>query len=226
MYEIQKNLNRLYNGQSTFFLDPREQGLLKNKLKKNEFKIYKPYKDSEKNIFYNNDIPKVILYEIKCNSLLKHQDILGSIYSLNISSGLFGDVLIIDNHYYVYVLDSVRNYFENYFTRIKNSNIELIERDLELLEDYQRDYEVIELNVSSERIDTVISTLIHTSRTIIKDKQKDKELFLNYKLIKDISKTFKNGDIFSIRRYGKYKYIGIKKTTKSNHYIVEVYKYK
>ena len=31
MYEIQKNLNRLYNGQSTFFLDPREQELLKTK---------------------------------------------------------------------------------------------------------------------------------------------------------------------------------------------------
>ena len=79
--------------------------------------------DSNGFIFYNNDIPKVILYEIKCNSLLKHQDILGSIYSLNISSGLFGDILIIDNHYYVYVLDSVRNYFENYFTKIKNSKI-------------------------------------------------------------------------------------------------------
>ena len=225
MYLIQKNLNRLYNGQYTFFLDPREQYLLMSKFKKNEFKLYKPYLDSEKNLFYNNEIPKIVLYEIKCNSILRHQDILGSIYSLNISSELFGDILIIDNHYYVYVLDIARNYFENYFNKVGNKNIELIERDLSLLENYQREYEEVELNVSSERIDTVISSLIHTSRSIIKDKQKDKEILLNYELVKDISKIFKEGDIFSIKKYGKYKYLGIKKITKSNHYIVVINKY-
>ena len=225
MYQIQKNLNRLINNQSTFFLDPREQELMKSKLKKNEYKIYKPYKDSEKNIFYNKDIPEVILYEIKCGKELKHQEILGSIYALNISSELFGDILIIDNHYYVYILNLARNYFENYFLKVGNSNIELIESYLTILEDYERDYEEIELNVSSERIDTVISTLINTSRNIIKDKQKDKEIFVNYELVKDISKVFRPDDIFSIRRYGKYKYMGIKKITKSNHYIVIIYKY-
>ena len=225
MYQIQKNINRLYNGQSSFFLDPREQELMKSRLKKNEYKIFKPYKDSEKNIFYTNELPNIILYEIKCRRELKHQEILGSIYALNINSELFGDILIIDNHYYVYVLALARNYFENYFTMVGNSNIELIERDLSLLEDYERSYEILELNVSSERIDTVISSLINTGRSAIKDKQKDKEILLNYELVKDISKTFKIGDIFSIRRYGKYKYMGIKKTTKSSHYIVIVYKY-
>ena len=225
MYQIQKNINRLYNGQSSFFLDPREQELMKSRLKKNEYKIFKPYKDSEKNIFYTNELPNIILYEIKCRRELKHQEILGSIYALNINSELFGDILIIDNHYYVYVLALARNYFENYFTMVGNSNIELIERDLSLLEDYERSYEILELNVSSERIDTVISSLINTGRSAIKDKQKDKEILLNYELVKDISKTFKIGDIFSIRRYGKYKCMGIKKTTKSSHYIVIVYKY-
>ena len=225
MYQIQKNLNRLYNEQSTFFLDPKEQNLLKSKLKKDEYKIYKPYKDSEKNIFYITDVPKVILYEIICKKELKHQDILGSIYGLNISSELFGDVLIIDNHYYVYILEIARNYFENYFIKVGNSNIELVEKELALLEDFEREYEIMELNVSSERIDTVISALINTGRSIIKDKQKDKEIFVNYELVKDISKTFKIDDVFSIRRYGKFKYMGIKKTTKSNHFIVIVYKY-
>ena len=226
MYQIQKNLNRLLNNQSTFFLDPREQELLKSKLKKNDYSIYRPYKDSEKNIFYNVDIPEVILYEIKCNRVLKHQDILGSIYGLNISSELFGDVLIINGHYYVYVLGIARNYFENYFLKVGNTNIELIERDLSILENYEKENEELELNVSSERIDTIISTLINTSRSIIKDKQKDKEILVNYELVKDISKTFKLGDVFSIKRLGKYKYMGIKKITKSNHYIVIIYKYK
>ena len=226
MYKIEKNLNRLNNGQYSFFLDPREQELLRYKLKKNSFKVYKPYKDSEKNIFYIDSIPDVVLYEIKCNKKLKHQDILGSIYGLNISSELFGDVLIIDNKYYFYILEMARNYFESSFNKVGSTNIELIERDLELLEDYEREYEVIELNVTSERIDTVIGDLIHTSRSVIKDKQKNKEILVNYELVKDISKVFKKEDTFSIKRIGKFKYMGVKKITKSNNYIVIVYKYK
>ena len=52
MYQIEKSLNKLNHNQATFFLDPREQQELMQKLKKGTFQIYKPYQDSEKNIFY------------------------------------------------------------------------------------------------------------------------------------------------------------------------------
>lgn len=65
MYNIEKNLTRLDYGQPTFFLDPKELSLVKGKLKKNEYNIYYPYPDSEKNIIYNYNKPEVILYEIK-----------------------------------------------------------------------------------------------------------------------------------------------------------------
>ena len=65
MYKIEKNLNRLYRKEATFFLDPKEQLELAKKLKKEPYQIYKPYPDSEKNIFYIKEEPKVILYEIK-----------------------------------------------------------------------------------------------------------------------------------------------------------------
>lgn len=35
----------------------------------------------------------------------------------------------------------------------------------------------------------------------------------------------KEEDIFSIRKYGKFKYIGKVKQTKKNNYIVKIYKY-
>ena len=65
MYTIQKNLNRLSNYQPTFFLDPKEQNELKRKLKKDEYKVFRPFEDSEKVIFYIDEEPEVILYEIK-----------------------------------------------------------------------------------------------------------------------------------------------------------------
>ena len=225
MYKLEKNLNRLNNGYPTYFLDTKEQRDLKSKLKKNEYNIYYSYRDSEKNIFYKDTIPEVILYEIKTKRKLRHQEILGSIFSLGITSEVFGDILIIDNKYYVYVLSTFRNYFESNFLKVGNNKIDLIELPIDTFKDYERSYEKIELIVSSNRIDTVISTLIHTGRKYIKDMKKNKEIILNYDFLKDISYKLKENDIFSIKRIGKYKYIGSIKTTKSGNKIIELLKY-
>ena len=225
MYVIQKNINRLRNGTYTFFLDPKEQREMISKLKKNEYKIYKPYKDSEKNIFYKDRYPEVILYEIKIKTSVRHQDILGSIYSLNIDSGLFGDVLIIDGHYYVYILSMLRNYFESNFLMVRNSYIELIELDVDTFKDYERSYEEINLIVSSLRIDTVISSIIHSGRNKIKELIKDKDIMLNYDYLKDTSYKLKEEDTFSIRKIGKFKYMGIINNTNSNNLFIKIYKY-
>lgn len=226
MYKIEKNLNRLYRKEATFFLDPKEQLELAKKLKKEPYQIYKPYPDSEKNIFYIKEEPKVILYEIKSKIPLEHREILGTLFSLNITSELFGDIVITNNHYYIYVLESIAPYIKNNLLLIKNSHIELIEVPLETLKEYHKEYESIEIIASSTRIDTVISRLIQTSRPNIIEKIKNKEIILNYDILKNNSYQLKENDIFSIRRYGKYQYIGIKKETKSKNYIIECKKYK
>ena len=225
MYNVEKNLTRLDYGQPTFFLDPKELNLVKVKLKKNEYKVYYPYPDSEKNIIYNDKLPEVILYEIKTKEILRHQDILGSIYSLNIDSSLFGDIVIINNRYFVYILKSLRNYFESNLLMIKNTHIELLELDINYLSNYHRSYEKLEFIVSSVRIDIVISAICHTGRSNIYDMVKKKEIILNYDLLKEVSYKLKNGDIFSIKRIGKFKYNGIIKSTKSGKYIISIYKY-
>lgn len=226
MYKIEKNLNRLYKKEATFFLDPKEQLELAKKLKKEPYQIYKPYPDSEKNIFYIKEEPKVILYEIKSKIPLEHREILGTLFSLNITSELFGDIVITNNHYYIYVLESIAPYIKNNLLLIKNSHVELIEVPLETLKEYHKEYETIEIIASSTRIDTVISRLIQTSRPNIIEKIKNKEIILNYDILKNNSYQLKENDIFSIRRYGKYQYIGIKKETKSKNYIIECKKYK
>ena len=225
MYFIEKNLTKLRNVGSTFFLDPKELNQVKSKLKKGEYSIYYPYRDSEKNIIYTEKEPEVLLYEILIKIPVRHQDIMGAMYSLNIAPELFGDILIIDNRYFIYILPIVRNYFESNFLMVKNAHIELKELDINYLKDYERSYERLEFIVSSNRIDTVISSIIHTGRSNINDYIKKKEILLNYDYLKDNSYKLKKGDIFSIRRIGKFKYSGIIKNTKSNHIIIEILKY-
>lgn len=225
MYEIQKNLTRLKNGQPTFFLDVSEAKEIKRKLGKTKVNVFLPNKDSEKIIYYLDTEPEVLLYEIKCNNTIRHQDILGTMYSLNISKEMYGDIIITDGRYFIYILKLFQNYFETNFLRVKNSKIELIELDLDYLKDYERAYEEIELIVSSERIDTIVSHLANTSRSLIKDKVKNKEIMLNQDILKNLSYTLKVNDTFSIKKIGKFKYMGVIKTTKSNNYVIKVLKY-
>ncbi len=225
MYFIQKNLTKFQNTHSSYFLDPKELRELQGKLKKSDYHIYYPYPDSEKNILYAGSIPEVLLYEIHSKISLRHQDILGTMYSLNIASELFGDVVLRENHYYVYILPLVQNYFEANFTKVKNSSVEVELVSLEILEDYTRSYEELEYIVSSNRIDTVISSICHSSRSMFAEMLHKKEIYLNYDLLKDSSYKLKEGDIFSIKRIGKFRYEGVLKNTKSNHSIIKILKY-
>lgn len=225
MYEIQKNVTRLDNGQATYFLDLSEALEVKKKMGKTKLNIFRPFPDSEKIIYYLDKEPEVILYEIKSSNVLRHQDILGTMYSLNISKEMYGDIILDEGRYYIYVIKLFQNYFEMNFNKVRNSKIEVVELDINYLANYERKYEKLELIVSSERIDTIVAQLANTSRALIKEKVRDKEILLNNQILKNLSYTLKENDTFSIRKIGKFKYIGIIKTTKSNNYIVEVLKY-
>ena len=54
---------------------------------------------------------------------------------------------------------------------------------------------------------------------------KNKEVIVNYDVMNKNSYILKENDIFSIRRYGKYKFVGIVKSTKKNNFIVRYLKY-
>lgn len=225
MYNIKKNIDRLNRGDSTFFLEPNEVKEISKHFKKDEFNIFKLFEEAEKVILYKDSLPKVILFEIITKEVFRHQDILGSIFSLNIERCVFGDIIIDDNNYYFYLLESMKDYFLTNFNKIKNNYIELEEIDIDSLKDYKRKYQELELIIKSERIDTIVSNITNTSRSKVKDKFKSKEVILNYEVLTNLSYLLKEEDIFSIRKYGKFKYIGKVKQTKKNNYIVKIHKY-
>ena len=225
MYLIEKTINKLNSNGYTFFLNPKDLNEISSHLKKNSFNIYKPYPYSEKNIIYNSIIPEVILYEIKIGIPIRHQDILGTLYSLGIDDSLFGDIVIYNNHYYFYTFSYMKTFFEMEFTKIKNSNIELIEKDINYLNNYKPNFEEIIIINSSLRIDSVIAKVIHTNRDNIKELIKDKKIIYNYDILKDNNKIIHQGDTFSIRKHGKFIFDDVINTTKKNNLIIRILKY-
>ena len=225
VYKINNAVEKIKMGKNTQFLDGRELKIVTGKLKKNEYNVYYPYKDSEKVMLYTGKIPKVKLFKIYAVENIRHQDILGSLFSLNIDSSYFGDIVLFNDYYYVFVSEDLALYIKDNLKMVGNKKVSLEEVDLSVLDNYERKYEEKEMIISSLRVDNVISGIINTSRKVALDKIKNKEVVVNYDVMNKNSYILKENDIFSIRRYGKYKFVGIVKSTKKNNFIVRYLKY-
>ena len=224
MYEAKKNIDKLKNGEPTLFLDPNLEKEITKKFK-NDINVFRPYEEAERIIIYRDLKPKVSLFKIITKEKLRHQDIMGSILSLNIKKEVLGDIIVDDNNYYFYILESMNNYILSYFNKVRNINITLEELPLDYLKDYKRKYKEIIVNVKSNRVDLIISKLTGLSRRVVKDMISNKDIILNYQVLTNNSYQFKENDIFSIRGYGKYKYVEVINKTKKNNYLVKCLKY-
>lgn len=224
-YITEKNINRIKRNEPSYFLDPNTYKEVIKKIKKEDYHIYYPYKDSDKVIIYTKELPKIRLLEILSYEKITHREIMGSLFGLQIDSGLFGDIIITNNHYYIMVLEQIYSLIINEYNMVGNKHIKLKEVPLSTLDNYERTYQELELIVSSLRIDNVISSIIGTSRETIKKKFQDDEIILNYETCHKINYVLKENDVFSIRKYGKYRFINIIKQSKKGHYLIKCNKY-
>lgn len=225
-YNIEKIIDSLYNKGYTNFLTGKDLMQVKSKLSKNEYKIYEPFEECSKVILYKKTIPDIKLYKIVSKVELRHQDILGTIFSLGLKEDTFGDITKYQDSFYIFLLPHLVDYFKYNLVEIKNNKIELVEEDISITDNFKQEYIIKEYIVSSLRIDNVISTITNNSRNQVLDKFLNKEILLNYEEEIKPTRTLRENDIFSIRKYGKYKFSKIIKTTKKGGLIIEVLQYK
>ena len=224
-YEIEKNLEKIKRGSNTGFIGLNILNDVCRHLKKDDYLVYRPFLDCEKVILYTKDEPNIRLFRIDSYEEITHQAIMGSLFGLNISNETFGDIVLYNGDFYVYLLDSISDLVSNELGMIGSNYVKLVEVDKDFLSNYKRDYEEHELIVASLRMDAVIARLINVNRDKAKEIIKNKLVTLNYEILNKYDYVLKDGDIFSIKKLGKYKYIGIIKNTKKDNYIIKIDKY-
>ena len=224
IYKVEKIVEKVLYSNSTNFVEIRYLNRVKKELKKVKYNIYEPFSDATKVILYNK-MPNIKIYEIVSSNDLRHQDILGTLYSLNISDEMFGDVVIWNNRYFIIILSSIDNYIKSNLASIRNSKVDLIERDPYYLKDYKQEYEECIIIVPSIRVDVIVSKIINSSRNNALEKIKNGDIYLNYELLTKPTYMLKENDIFSIRKYGKYKFLGEINRTKKGSLVIKYLKY-
>ena len=225
-YNDEKIIDHLYHHGHTNFLTLKELASVKGKLNKNEYNVYYPYPDASKVILYKKEEPKLTLLKIKGNTNIRHQDIMGTIFKEGLKEDSFGDIVKYNNDFYLFVLPHLKDDLIYNIKTIRNENVLLEEVNIDIKENFKQEYIRKEYIVSSLRIDNIISSITNESRNSVLDKFKDKDIILNYEETIKPTRVLHEGDIFSIRRYGKYRFNQILKSTKKGGFIIEILMYK
>lgn len=193
--------------------------------RKLSYQVYEPFKGSEKKLLYTDSVPDLVCYHIKSGRPLRHQEILGSLFSHQLEGNVFGDIVIMNDQSYLIFLGHLRSYCLTHMTMIGNTPIELIEVPLTLLADYQYQFVTKSYIVPSVRLDNVVAKIMNTGRNQAQTKLKAGDIRINYEVVTKPSYILQPKDILSIRRVGKFYYLGIFKMTKKDRYQIQVKQY-
>jgi RNA-binding protein YlmH len=157
---------------------------------------------------------------------IEHPQVLGSLMSLGLKRGKFGDILIKDGRIQFFAAKEVCDYIKNNLESIGRSGVKLTEINLNssICSDVLWTDEHV--TVSSLRLDTIVSNIHHLSR------QKS-QLFIgqglvkvNWTLIENSAFEVCEGDLISVRGYGRARIMSIDGKTKKEKWRIQVGKQK
>lgn len=189
-----------------------------------EYGVYDKYPFLEKKIIYFGEYDNYItIFKAKKSDKIKHSNILGTLFSLGLTDDVIGDIIVMDDYFYLTTLTRLSSFIKNNLTIINGERIELLEETNIVLNKDR--FLKMKLLVSSMRVDTIVSKITNTNRLKVNSMIKDNIILVNYNTVKSSSLILKNNDILSIRKYGKYIIKNIIGTTKKNNLVLEIEKY-
>lgn len=175
---------------------------------------------------YNLEFPiKTIKIKNKSSfSNLKHKDYLGSILSLGIERHKIGDIVVKENEAYLPVVEDISDYILSNLNSIGKSpvSIEILD-DKEVIPNFE--FETLQVNIASLRVDSLVSKLANVSRSKAVEAIEEGKVLINYSKSKDKSQDIQSGDRITIRGIGKFIVGDLNGTTRSGKEKILIKKY-
>ena len=155
---------------------------------------------------------------------LTHRDFLGALMNLGIERKLLGDIIVKDNIAYIFVMEKIADYICENLTRVKRTVI-TAQIVSDIPEGQLFKTESISIPVSSLRLDCLIAGVYNLSRRQTVEIFSLQKVFVNGRLIENISHTPKENDIISVRGLGRFVFISTCGMSKKGRLYVNLEKY-
>lgn len=234
-----KNMNRIldiveiviknYTIQTTDFLDPFSIKVAKsilNRLPQIGYSIFGGYENAERQIviiypdyhYFTSKDSNLLVFRLEGNmDGLSHKDFLGGIMGTGINRSKVGDIILHENYADIIVKSELGNYIYTNLEKIGRNNFEIREVSFDDIVYIEDDFKLKDTTIASLRLDSYISTTYNLSRSTSQNIITANNVKVNFEPINKISYEIKEGDLISVRRYGRsilYKLKGISKKDK------------
>ncbi len=172
------------------------------------------------------DFPiSVLQIKSKGNKELTHRDFLGSLMGLGIKRECIGDIVTVNkNEAIIFVRDDVAQYIIRELDKVGRESVSVCEFTGDT-DNLSNKTEAFSLIVTSMRADNFVSACINSSRNAAVDLISSDMVFLNYVQVNKPSQNITEGDVISIRGYGKFIVGEIAGRTKRDRLVIKVLHY-
>ncbi|WP_134700287.1 RNA-binding protein [Ammoniphilus sp. YIM 78166] len=232
-----EGVNHRHEPRLTDFLDPRQQNVLKNLAARFPDLSLSPfggYAQAERcRVFIHHDYwepeqedfaltPLRITSSAPSFSQLKHKDFLGSLTGVGLKRDKYGDILLHQNEVQIIVAKEIASYVLLNLNQVHRSSVHLESMRLEELIPSSEEWKELHLTVSSTRADVVAGDVFRLSRSKILPPIRAGHLKVNWMVVDSPSYPLREGDMVSLRGYGRFKVIKDEGVTRKGNTRLEI----
>lgn len=155
---------------------------------------------------------------------LSHRDYLGSILGLGIDRGKVGDILVAEDSAVCFVAEEISPYITAVLEQVSKTAV--VAEETEGADAVPlRQTETKRLTVASMRLDAVAGEAFHLARGKVQTLIDAEKATVNWNIITNTSHLLKEGDMVSLRGFGRFRIKSIGGKTKKDRIGLEIEKY-
>lgn len=139
---------------------------------------------------------------------LTHRDYLGSIMSLGIDRQKTGDILTFDKGAYVFLSAEISDYVIGNIRKIGHEGVKITQIPCSEVKIPQREFQRIQTVCASLRLDAVTAACCNISRKEAAELVRGGMVKVNYREQLDGAKNINDGDLLSVRGFGRFVFAG------------------
>ena len=158
---------------------------------------------------------------------LSHRDVLGALMNLGIRREKLGDIFAGENGYYFFCKHELADYLTEQLCQIRHTEVRCRLISAEETEWLQLKPSFVEFEkvITSNRLDNLISALTGLSRSKASAMIASGKVFINGEICSYNTYEAKEGDVISVRGFGKFFFLGISGETRKERLKMSFRKY-
>ena len=206
----------------TSFLDMRQYTLLSQHLQAGTYRFYGGYPDDFPP--EDDEYPFVCLtITHRVSDVLTHRDVLGSIMAQQVQRETIGDIVVTPGKIQCFATPTAAAVCMQ-LKKIGRVGVQVTD-SLPFSCEISQNIKEISGTVAAPRLDAVLRTALNTGRNACADYIRGGLVMLNYMQVQDISCLVKEGDVFSVRGYGKFRLSELSGPTKKGRLHITIEKF-